>query len=51
MEMINSLKCFKIDPKHLEILDRIYQVFSESKYKFKIKLVILMKTDNCVLVQ
>lgn len=27
MEMINSLKCFKIDQKHLEILDKTYQVF------------------------
>lgn len=27
MEMINSLKCFKIDQKHLEMLDKTYQVF------------------------
>lgn len=27
MEMTNSLKCFKIDQKHLEMLDRTYQVF------------------------
>lgn len=37
MEMINSLKCFKIDQKQLEILDKTYQVFPRKQIQVQNK--------------